>query len=358
MNRAQFLAALALALDFSKDIVPMAEEIEGHWNYDLVERKPGPAYTEDGTFLGTDLDLASFMTGLADRGAVINVPSYKAQGVRTVKANETITSKDNRHGKVLGLVSNADLFSFSVRIEDYNVIDLAAGQMSAPRAFMLVGYDGEWSDSWQSIDFMPDAKENAFLQDRKILDGLQIAFTHFVHPNRWSAFYGRHYLLAKVLQERLGLEISHINAEVKRLKALGIELTGGSAFETTEVGEKVKKTFTGFNAVVRHFDDFHGDLGQVGASLAQLEDAVVRRRSLQRLKNSLAFQTRVIEYAFFRHGQDKPVPSWVEGKWTGVMLTSDAKPSAKGKTEWNKIEILPGIELLYRTFEKTIAVAA
>src|SRR5512137_736742 len=58
-------------------------------------------------------DLAHFLQGLADRQAVIAFPRYERLRPANVREDEWVTSPANRHGKLVGLVSNESVFSFS-----------------------------------------------------------------------------------------------------------------------------------------------------------------------------------------------------------------------------------------------------
>ena len=134
--------ALQRILDRSAPVDDLIPIVSSHWGYDLYSRRPGPAVLENGVLKPTDLDLACFLSALKDRGAVINLPTYRARRARTEKEGERVVSKENRHGPVMGLVSNKQVFSFSVLVTDHNVIvagDEAKGtrdSVGAPRAFI------------------------------------------------------------------------------------------------------------------------------------------------------------------------------------------------------------------------------
>jgi hypothetical protein len=162
--------AMQRILNRSAPIQDVIDTLIDHWGYDLYTRKPGPAYYADGAFNATDLDLACFLSALVDRKAVINLPKYEAKRAKTIREGERVLSASNRHGQVQGLTANKEVFSFSVRILDQNVIQ--AGTEDTPdtvgafRNFMLVDIDGEWHDGWKTIEFMPSAKENDFLNEK------------------------------------------------------------------------------------------------------------------------------------------------------------------------------------------------
>lgn len=332
-----------------------------HWGYDLFARKPGAALTEAG-LLVTDLDLACFMSALAERGAVINIPKYKGRRAATRTEGERILSKDNRHGKVTGLSANKEVFSFSVRIQDANVMQAATedrpDQSGAPRNFMLVDVDGQWWDGWSKIEFMPTAKENAFLTDKKLWNGHTVVFREFVHPNRWISFYGRYYLLSKIAIERAELEVTHLGREIKRLESIGVTFpsSGGDGPrewpKSETVGEEEKIQVEAFEAEVGGYS-FEGDFGQLAPNPEALRAGYQRRKSLLYTRIPLLrFATRATEMAFHKFGeggQRKPV--WALSDWErGVVLP-------KKRKVWSQID-LNGLQIRYRTYQKTETVAA
>ena len=98
-------------LDRTVDITGVATVAKNFWGYDLLKRKPSPAYNDYGLFQGTDLDLACFLYALADRGAVITIPYYKAKSRKTVREDQKRISAES-HGKVTGVISNQKFFKF------------------------------------------------------------------------------------------------------------------------------------------------------------------------------------------------------------------------------------------------------
>ena len=148
-------------MDRSKEIDDsIIKEVSSWWRYDMLNRKPGPAYVDE-DFVGTDLDLSCFLYELAERGAVINIPHYKNMRATTKKEGQAIISQDNRHGQVLGLVSNKDVFSFSLRIKDMNV--MTTNNVGDYRNFSITDLDGDWYPGWGNLEFIPTAKENKFI---------------------------------------------------------------------------------------------------------------------------------------------------------------------------------------------------
>jgi hypothetical protein len=352
MDRKEFERHVEEILDHSIDIVTFAEQMVSHWSYDLYSRKPGAAYAADGVFKGTDLDLACFLSALVDRGAVINLPKYKSRRARTVREGEHIVSKDNRHGKIKGLVSNKSVFSFGLRIEDMNV--MTTDSVGADRSFMVVDIDGTWYEGWKVIEFLATAKENDWLSDKKLWDGQSVSFDNFVHPMRKNSFYGRYYWLTKMLVERLGLEAKHLSKEVDRLKELGYQLPSGKVKEwpKTKRGESESITVVAFEAEVEH-PPFMSEFRLVEESDDGLLTAFRRIKAIRYgIIPKLSFAARATEYAFHLHGREMTVPKKIEGSWDGGYRE-------KGKKKvWNRLPLNGGdLFLRWRDWTKSERVA-
>lgn len=330
----------------------LVKELISHWRYDLYSRRPGPAVLENGVLKPTNLDLACFLSALADRGAVINLPTYVAQRPKTEREGERAISAKNRHGKVMGLVSNESVFSFGLRIEDHNVVTTdSEGRetVGAPRTFMLVGFDGEWSSGWRAIEFVPSAKENDFLESRDLWTGNTVFFENFVHPLRWTAFYGQYYFLTKVVIERLATECSWMRARIKSSKKSSA--SPGTPHVTTEAG--VSREFPAFEVEIDA--PWSGEFADHGIEV----DGLSRRlhRWQWEFLPALRLAARATEYAFREHGQGG-FPAWISGaKW-------ERGYRQKGKrTDWNRFmlnQTFPGemgFALRYRSWMKKEKVA-
>lgn len=187
---------MAKLLERGIDITNTVKEIADWWGYDLFLRKPGPVYSELGLYKGTDLDLCTFLYELSERGAVINLPTYKSSGKTAIKEGQVLTSKENRHGKIVGLSANKDFFKFSIRIIDANV--MTTNSVGDFRNFLLTDFDGSWYPGWKRIDFVATAKENEFIMKHGLLTGNTIYFNTFVNPNRWRTLYSSHFVSSKI----------------------------------------------------------------------------------------------------------------------------------------------------------------
>jgi hypothetical protein len=365
-------------LDGTDPVDDVIEAMKKHWSYDLYTRRPSPALLENGALKPTDLDLACFLSALIDRKAVINIPSYTSRRAPTKKAGEHVISKHNRHGHVTGLTSNKEVFSFSIRIFDMNVMksDGEGGDsIGAYRNFMLVDLEGDWYDGWRRIEFVPSRKENSFLEDKSLWTGNVVYFDKFIHPNRWISFYGQWYVLTKILVQRLREEASFRRAEVKEMMASGVAQgdagKGDSVeFEPVEKGESKPISVLAFEAEVDC--DAISPFTPSPQTAEGLANAKARAHRLQYTDiPELSFAVRATEMAFSDRAKlfdrisgtdgtlgdfEEPFPSWIRGaKW-------DHSYKIK-RTVWNRLVLTQhvpfaqGLALRYRVREKTERVA-
>ena len=141
---------MEIILDRSRDIETIIEEVNNWWGFDLYSRKPGVAYRDENGST-TDLDLSCFLYELARRNAVINIPEYKSMRATKLKEGQALVSKNNRHGQILGLTANKDVFSFSLRIKDMNVINSSG--VGDYRNFSITDLDGDFYEGWGNLEF-------------------------------------------------------------------------------------------------------------------------------------------------------------------------------------------------------------
>ena len=347
-------------LDRSCDITPINTEILGWWDYDLFARKPSPAYNDYGVFKGTDLDLACFMYSLAGRGAIINIPSYKAQTQTKIREDQVLKSKMNRNGELISVVSNKEFFSFSIMVIDQNVI--GENKVGDFRTFSLTGKDGAWSDAWQTIQFAPTLKENRFITENKLWSGNRIMFKNFIHPNRWTSFFGHHYAISKMFIERLEDESKFLNAEMKRLQAAGITFpddgTDKPQSHKYSYGTTVSKTFVAFEAKIYIPEsNISGEYKKLENTQEALSAAYAKRKGLMKTVAKLRFMTRASEYAHYIN-QDR-MPAWFKNvKWENNFIIPGKR------IEWQRLKLFQpkvgehSISIIKRTFTKKARVAA
>jgi len=347
-------------LDRSCLIEPVVDEALGWWSYDLFNRKPNPAYDEMGIFQGTDLDLACFMYELAGRGAVINIPYYKATSQTKVRTDQQLKSKANRHGELLEVLSNKDFFSFSIRVMDLNVI--GEDSVGDFRTFSLTEKDGSWSNNWKSIQFEPTLKENRFITENKLWSGNRIVFRNFIHPNRWTSFFGHHYVISKMLIDRLTDESAFLSSEIKRLQAAGIDFPSAAEDKPQshdyEYGDTVSKEFVAFNAMIYIPESqITGDYSFIEENQDALVQAYIRMKKMRSAITKLRFMTRASEYAHYIN-PDR-LPGWMKG----VVWEKDFSIPGK-RVKWDRMKLFQpkvgehAISILKRTMIKKARVAA
>jgi hypothetical protein len=372
-------------LDPGDDCLDLIDQLIRHWSYDLYERRPRPALLENGALQPTDLDLACFLSALVDRKAVIILPTYKSRRAPTKREGEIVVDKNNRHGHVLGLTANKEVFSFSIRMHDVNVIGKDADgndYVGAFRNFMLVDLDGDWYDGWKSIRFMPSRSENDFLNNNSLWTGNTVYFKNFVHPNRWVSLYGQWYMLTKVLVARLRAENSARIAEVKAKQAAGLKFPekgegARTVWPESEEGPSKPEKVPAFEAEVDA--DIPTDFPPFPETQAGLIACQARQTLLQyNLTPMLSFAVRATELAFAKKAnsfsvlptrQDEeedeerianpppePFPSSIRGaKWEhGYKIK---------RTKWNRLVLhqelpfMKGFAIRYRVKRKTERVA-
>lgn len=347
-------------LDKTSNIDSVIGEVKSWWSYDLFNRKPGPAYQEDGTFVGTDLDMACFLYELAERGAAINIPEYKSFRQTKFKEGQMLTSKDNRHGILKGLVSNKETWVFSINMIDQNV--MTSDGTGDSRTFSLTDFKGKWYDGWKDLQFIGTAKENGWLMENKLLTDNKIIFRDFIHPNRWTSFFGVKYFITKLLIQRLTEEASHYYKQVKRMKEEGITFASGGG-ATSPASYTDKSVDKGKQITVDAFE-VELDVPPNDTKFPEYESSQENYTELYRKRNNfvfgvgpaLRFMTRATEYAHFKN-PDR-FPHWIKGaEWV-----HEYKQKGKKKV-WSRLVLCQpenfklGLALRKRTWPKSTRVS-
>jgi len=301
MKLNEFNNELLRLTDRAEDVRACVGRIADTWKYNIADRSFGPAHQDEETGqFTTDLDLAVFLSGLADRRAVIALPTYKGRRAATRTEGEMITSKENRHGRLMRLTSNKDCFSFNAMVEDANVITTA--DVGKPRNFMLQDLDGTWHDGWKMVEFLAhtDAEKKLFENTEKV------SFNHFVHPNRWTSFYSRPYLLAKIAIDRLADQDGFLKAEAKRLRTL-FAVPSREWPKSEKTGAEKSETFWAFNSFVDGVE-FKGEYTAYPDTQDALEEIGLLRHRIDELITRLRFHTRATEFAFWKHAVLTNIP--------------------------------------------------
>jgi len=174
--------------------------------------------------------------------------------------------------------------------------------------------------------------------------------------------FGRYYVLAKVIIDRVSSETKHVNVEIKRIAAEGIVLPeevdrkrAKSSKTGTEVSVKVKT----IEAYVDH-PEFSGKFALYSTDVEGLRAAKARKKVLGKTKANLQFHVRATEYAYMKHGEGK-YPSWVTEKfedhkvkktvWQRLGFSTIESTDADGNTTSEDVAIR------YRTKEISARVA-
>ena len=325
-----------------------------------MSRKPISAYAEDGVFQGTDLDLACFPYALSGRGAVINLPTYRSHTQAKVREDQQLTSKFNRHGKLIGVGANKEFFSFNVKILDENVV--GEDKVGDFRSFSLTDKTGAWYDGWQRIQFVPTIKENRFITENKLWSGNTVYFKNFIHPNRWTSVFGYHYAITRMLMDRIEDECKFLHSEIQRIQAAGVTFPEGEgpAKHDYSYGEGRREKFLAFEMLLyMPTTKIVNDYDFLPETQEVLVEAYRRRkRLLYGVIPALRFMTRASEFAHFQ--APNRFPAWLKNvKWEDGF-----KIPPRGRKVYQRLKLFQdkvgehSISLLKRTYEKSATVAA
>jgi len=355
-------------LDRNERISSVADEVLSHWDYDLEKRKAGLAY--DISPSGEEmeyctLDLATFLYTLRRRNAVISLPTYQSRRPRTIKENEVLMSKDNRHGQILNLTSNQNTFSFGIRIKDLQVLSFNNKKQESSggyRTFLITDFNGEMYEGWTSIKFVPDAKENNFLHECGILDNT-VKFKYFIDPNRWISFYGKPYFMLKLLEMRLSEETKHIKKLIADMLAKGIKYPkteeyaeyGFTPFQKREKGKSEKVDCFEVEIDVPENDSKYPEFKEESYTQNSLVNVTKLNEKLLKDLASARFSIRTVEYAFsLKHKPDSKehvFPSWIKDtNWEDDKIK---------RTVWKRLKLVQpsnferSVAIRYRWYEKS-----
>ena len=351
----------SVAMDRAKDAASLAGDLAECWGYNLAKRSPGIAYTTASGEQVTSLDMACLMSELVKWGSIINIPEYERSGPATRVEGQIVVSPENRHGKIVGVTSNEETFNFGVRVVDMNVMD--AHNVGAYRTFLLVR-NGEWWKGLSTVQFQPTPQEQERLA--AIAKDNKITFDYFVHPLRWTSFYGAPYLGAKVVIERLSDEMKYLRDLIGTLRST-LKLVAEPYPHTETIEEaKPREVLWVFKAEVVG-QELKGTypIEKAKPSKDLLDTLSAKKSRLSQLRDHLKFQTRATEFAFFNQLQTRydtnqllelagevgaknniPLAGWVKDKqWL---------PSLDKKTTWLLMQNVRGggLDLRFRIRQK------
>jgi hypothetical protein len=353
--------------DRTQTVTSTVNDLLEEWGYDLGKRKPGVAYVDDNGNPITNLDLACFLNEFAKERGTVVLPEYKSRRAATKTEGEILSSKKDRHGRVIGMTSNQKVFSFSITVEDANV--MTASDVGKARNFMLQDLDGTWHEGWHSIEFPPtglrEEVHQKFCGDDNIM-----RFEYFIHPNRWTSVYSEAFRNAKAAELRLADQVRFLKAEVKRLRET-LEVPPKPWPKTAKVGQETTTKVWAFESALDGFEMYE-DYEVYPTTQKGLEEAQALKKRYEGMLKVLRFNIRASEFAFWKHfqktvptqkvlgwlqdgnGEQPGRPVWVRDKsWqTGY------KTGPRARTTFARMELEPGVWYRWRVYEKTERVAA
>jgi hypothetical protein len=382
-----------IALDRTEPLELAYVNTMEYWRVDLENRNPRPAYqqTLEGELFWkeTDLDLFTFLNELAIRNARVNIPDYERISPKTFSPDQKLISDKNRHGEIMGIIGNQDAHSFSVRIKDYNVVQInpdGSETIGAPRNFAMVDYSGELRDSWK-VQLDLNKKESDFIEKKKLsADGVSLRFKYFVHPNKAFSFYGSPYLITQILGRRIKDEARHYRLIEKQLRKEGIKLDKNDPTLALKPFEHfgpeqeggVSVAVENLEAIVT-MPQLKGkyplrglDPNGMETEYDKMPNYYVGKRDVLRYSQDRARNLsyhygprinavkRAVELAFFKYGfygrkreyGNEIQPSWEIPKWQRECKLGN------GRIKWNTLQLNDDITLAYRikqTYVKQVA---
>ncbi len=366
--------------DRSTDIRALCGRLMRVWGYNLEKRRPGIAHVDADGHPVTDMDLAVFLSGLVENRIVCSFPEFKSMRVAQKRESEWITSKENRHGRLTGLFSNAAVASMGVRMDDLNVMQVESNgetTVGAARNFTMQSIDGTWHEGWGK-----GMKILATGIPKEVFEELTEAsrtlkFKYFVHPSRWPSLYGKYYVIAKAAIMRLQDEIRDTKKYIKELRD-HLEIPPKVWAKSAKVGKGEKTKVWAYEVKLEGFE-LEGEyifLELEKATEAHYKAMVAYQKRLSEFLDQLRFLTRATEYAFRMHAvqtniPDKDALAWLKGDLGAdvqprrpVWIRNEEKLWSLGHVEpgkrnnWARMEMKEGISLLFRMWQKSEWVAA
>jgi len=347
-------------MDRHKPIEGIVDQLTKNWEYDLEKRKPSPAMSEEGVFVGTDLDACTFLMAIAEREAVMVMPHYNSRRPVSIKDSQWNTSKMNRHGKVSGLTANKEMFSFSLRMLDMSIVDEAKDKVGAFRNFMLTDFDGDWWPGWSHLIWKPDAKENDFLMKNKLWSDGSVSFKHFVAPQRWISLYGQHYFALKAALVRIKDETDWLKKEIDSMLEQGAKWPASvndeagyqqrpeSAGEVTKLATaRIKVDGYIFEVDLPSFEkEYHDQSGYIildGSAEALTSRLVAmyqkRKNLIYSVTPKLRFIARCIELAWVNRLKSDAIENDPNKTFPGYIKNCKWEAFKPKRTEWMRLAL-------------------
>ncbi len=378
---------VAASLDRSQRINDVINQVLDHWSVDLSKRHPAPAFIgsedENPDYLGTDLDLFSFLMSLSQRRAVINIPDYENLRKSLLASNQIVIANQNRHGQLLWIESNAGTHAFHTEMIDYNVLEIRNGReiVGAPRKFAVVDDFGELYDGWSRYEWHSSEQEDRFIEEHKleIVPGT-LEFNYFVHPNRAFSFYGSPYIATKILAMRITDQASFYRKLASQLEAEGVKLMFPEEEQEPVTyhyeGETIPQKVQNLEAKLI-VPGFHGEYPIIGMEIHnrrrvftpfdKMPDNPREKASVLRyskwIADKLSYRygppvraaARAVELAFFKYGLSSSRGGEIRPGWDVPDWNRNYRVP-RGRIYWNQLQFNDYVQLLYRVRETTAQV--
>jgi len=188
----------------------------------------------------------------------------------------------------------------------------------------------------------------------------KIYFKNFVHPNRWTSFFGHYYLITKLMIERLEDESKYYNSLIKQMAEAGITFPKGEGPESHEYeyGESKQMKFKAFEVEVFVPEcEIKGEYPKYEFNHTHLALLYQFRKNLRSGLDRLRFMTRATEMAHYQNPNS--MPAWLQN----VKWENDFKKSG-GRTKWQRLKLFQtavgehSVSILKREYEKSQTVSA
>lgn len=346
----------------------VVENMIRDFSWDLFTRSPRRLASEE---FKTDLDLATFLSALAERRAVITIPKYTKTRVSGHDQNVRRIG-EARFGPLTGIYANSETLTMGVNVTDMSAVlqDPVTGKeiVGQPRKFALTNHEGQWTNAWRKIEFRPSAPENSFLTEKDVMDENSVFHPkHFLHPNRWQSMFSFNHLLMHVAYERLGAEATGLGAAVKQftVKNVGdgalkeVYKPQMSEAEGTKVAIEAKTMVVEFDHPTEWVFNQQTNPGVPKNRDEAIEAHERRNKIVYTIRPALNFLIRANEVAYcINAAAEGRIAPWIKGaKWeTGY------KPP-RARLAWNRLVFFqpgvgePGVAIRYKIGTKKTEVS-
>lgn len=308
---------------FVKTLIDRSKEVD--WSFlidslrpDMYNRKPSPALNVEGELQVTNLDFHTALSAIISRGAVINLPKYNAMRGSVLKAGEKIVSKENRHGKCIGVSSNKDVFSLGIKIDDAQV--MKSDSVGEPRIYNFLDVEGNIHEGFKTIEFIPSEKEKDYINDWKIGSDNKIVFKHIISPGRRHAIYSGFYFTMKIAIKRINDEAKYLAGLITAMQKAGIKYPGQGEEgapkqwpKSTKVGneKKIKVKSITYEADIPPLTGAYPMIEMNQENLIAITEQ--RKNLIYKIKNLLQYTIRGNEYANYKYTSDtNEFPHWIK----------------------------------------------